>query len=319
MEYEPTERFSTDDAPQEDRRRLLQEHTGRNLLPLALDSATPDGVHGSLTTRSLGQIRIGHIIGREHVASRTQDLIAREPSGIAAVAILVTGQAFFYHPSGYATLEAGGVAVVDADQPCIMGFTRPSTMAFLHVPEALQPEVLSRAVRHRPTLLLPEYEIQGPSRTARNLLSRRIRAALDRSDSSRPQEDEADSLLQLAALTLSTPAGLSEALDHPTLSKALGYITEHAHEADLTVDRVAEAVFTSRRQLSRFFTATGISAREFILQARLDVALNLLSDKTAHHTVTEVARASGFSSASNFSRAFRSVFGTSPRGMDHLL
>ena len=319
MEYEPTARFSTDDAPQEDRRRLLQEHTGRNLLPLALDSANPDGVHGSLTTRPLGRIRVGHILGREHVASRTQDLIAREPSGIAAIAVLVTGQAFFYHPAGYATLEAGGVAVVDADQPCIMGFTCPSTMLFLHIPEALQPEALSRAIRHRPTLLLPEQQIQGPSRTARNLLSRRIRAALDRDDSSHRQEEEVESLLRLAAATISTPAGLSEALGHPSLSKALGYITEHAREADLTVDRVAEAVFTSRRQLSRLFEKTGITAREFILHARLDVALNLLSDETAHRTIAEVARASGFSSASNFSRAFRSVFGTSPRGLDHLL
>lgn len=317
MGHEQTTRFSTDDAPQEDRRRLLQEHTGRNLLPLALDSAKPDGVHGSLTTRSLGEIRIGHIVGREHVASRTQDLISREPSGIAAVSILVTGQAFFYHPAGYGTLDAGGVAVVDADEPCIMGFTLPSSMVFLHVPVALQPEALSRSIRHQPTRLLPEQEIQGPSRTARNLLSRRIRGAIDR-DGPFIHQDEAASLLRLAAATVTTPAGLPGALGHPTLAKALSYITEHAHEPDLTVDRIAEAVFTSRRQLSRLFVRTGLTARDFILQARLDRALYYLSDETAHRTIAEVARDSGFSSASNFSRAFRSVFGTSPRSLDYL-
>lgn len=308
---QPITYFSTQDSPADERKQQWQTHTGQNLLHLDVDSANPEGANGSLVTRHVGRLRIGLIAAEEQVASRTSDLIDRSPSGTVAVTVLLTGQAFFYHPAGYDTVNPGDLVVVDADQPAIMGFTRPSSMAVLHIPRDLQPALMQQQTATRSTMVLFDEDIHGPARTSRSLLLQRIRGSLKLVESASSQKE--DGLLKLASLTVSSASDIASATDNPILLKALHLIETQAHDPNLTVELIAEAVFTSRRQLSRLFSTTGVTTREFILHARLEHAVELLDDASMYRTVAEVAALSGFSSASNLARAFRSVYGTSPR------
>ncbi|MFB6273690.1 MAG: response regulator [Salinibacter sp.] len=85
----------------------------------------------------------------------------------------------------------------------------------------------------------------------------------------------------------------------------------HLSDPQFSVDRLAQAVALSRRQLTRRLKeAVGQTPAAFIRARRIGRAKQLLADDA--QTVAEVARAVGFQSPSAFSKAFREQVGHPP-------
>ncbi len=85
-----------------------------------------------------------------------------------------------------------------------------------------------------------------------------------------------------------------------------------SHIADpLPLDRLATLARLSPRQLSRLFReALGQTPMAFYRDLRLSLSRNLLRNSAL--SITEIALATGFSSAAHFATAFRSRYGTAP-------
>ncbi|MFD1152331.1 helix-turn-helix transcriptional regulator [Saccharothrix hoggarensis] len=94
--------------------------------------------------------------------------------------------------------------------------------------------------------------------------------------------------------------------------EALEYMREHLADPTLSADRVAEALFISRRRLYQLFDdGQGVSER--IRGLRIDRAKALLADPAkAARGIGEIAKDCGFVSAAHFSRTFRQVVGRTP-------
>ena len=94
---------------------------------------------------------------------------------------------------------------------------------------------------------------------------------------------------------------------------AVAYIKEHLSDPALTAERIAEALFISRRRLYQLFDdGDGVSGR--IRQLRIDRARELLGDPAhAKRGIGEISRQCGFANAAHFSRTFRKVVGETPR------
>ncbi|WP_245886195.1 helix-turn-helix transcriptional regulator [Umezawaea tangerina] len=94
--------------------------------------------------------------------------------------------------------------------------------------------------------------------------------------------------------------------------EAVEYMREHLADPTLGADRVAEAMFISRRRLYQLFDdGQGVSER--IRGLRIDRAKALLADPAAAaRGIGEIARECGFVSAAHFSRTFRQVVGRTP-------
>ncbi|WNV85863.1 helix-turn-helix transcriptional regulator [Umezawaea sp. Da 62-37] len=94
--------------------------------------------------------------------------------------------------------------------------------------------------------------------------------------------------------------------------EAVEYMREHLADPALGADRVAEALYISRRRLYQLFDdGQGVSER--IRGLRIDRAKALLADPTAAaRGIGEIARDCGFVSAAHFSRTFRQVVGRTP-------
>ena len=89
------------------------------------------------------------------------------------------------------------------------------------------------------------------------------------------------------------------------------YISAHLQE-DLTLPRLAETFALSPSHLSRtFHAATGIPLREYLVNLRVQKAMELLL-KT-EKTVTEISDLCGFHDPNYFGDAFRRATGLSPR------
>lgn len=93
---------------------------------------------------------------------------------------------------------------------------------------------------------------------------------------------------------------------------ALAYIRANLSDPELGAERVAAALFVSRRRLYQMFDdGQGVSER--IRGLRLDRAKELLADPVSGaRGIADVAKDCGFVSAAHFSRTFRQAFGLTP-------
>ena len=95
-----------------------------------------------------------------------------------------------------------------------------------------------------------------------------------------------------------------------TVYSVLGYINEHYSEA-LTLDDLANRFFISKYHLSREFQRlVGTSVHRYIVQKRLVMAKQMLSEGKPS---SEVYQLCGFGDYSNFFRAFKAEYQISPK------
>lgn len=100
------------------------------------------------------------------------------------------------------------------------------------------------------------------------------------------------------------------AVEDSLIQAALRFLRAQAGHL-IGVQQVAQALGVSRRTLDRRFTAAlGRTVHEELARVRMQKARISLADKS--RTIAEVARASGYSSAASFSRAFRQHTGQWP-------
>jgi len=99
------------------------------------------------------------------------------------------------------------------------------------------------------------------------------------------------------------------------VARANAYISDHLHDAELSVARIARSVGVSAGYLQQLYrAATSLTLTQSILDLRLANCRRELADPSlANESVTSIAFRWGFSESSSFSRAFRRTFGVSPR------
>lgn len=102
-----------------------------------------------------------------------------------------------------------------------------------------------------------------------------------------------------------------ESADERLMRKVVAYINRNLTEPNLSVEKLASEIGMSRVHLHRKLKElTNQSPSDFIRNIRLRQAAQLLSQKKL--SVAEVAYATGFSSASTFSSAFKRLYGVTP-------
>ncbi len=99
--------------------------------------------------------------------------------------------------------------------------------------------------------------------------------------------------------------------DEVFLNRVLESINSHLGNTEFNVDWMADEVDLSRRQLERRLESiTGEAPANLVRRLRLERASQLLRARTG--TVSEIAYAVGFRSATHFSRIFKEAFGEPP-------
>jgi AraC-like DNA-binding protein len=94
------------------------------------------------------------------------------------------------------------------------------------------------------------------------------------------------------------------------LRRSIDQVLQRLHE-NVSQAEVATSCHMSSSQFSRFFKQVyGVTFREFLLEARMEMAAKLLRNPSAN--VAEVGWAVGFQDHSHFSRMFRRYMGATP-------
>jgi len=123
--------------------------------------------------------------------------------------------------------------------------------------------------------------------------------------------------MSLVQLLLRRYAVTPVVLDHvqggmplPKLRRVLEFAEEHLH-TDIRLEQLAAEAGLSAFHFARLFRdSTGVTPHQYVLEQRIARAKFLL--RLGKQTVAEIALDTGFSSATNFVRAFRARTGTTP-------
>lgn len=123
---------------------------------------------------------------------------------------------------------------------------------------------------------------------------------------------------RIAVMPLERSGGQAQFITHQppsadggSLEPSMRWIQAHLHQP-LTLERLASHAAMSTRTLSRRFAEqTGTTPLQWILQARVRRAQQLL--ETTGHSVEQIATEVGFGSAPAFRERFNRIVGTSPQ------
>lgn len=88
------------------------------------------------------------------------------------------------------------------------------------------------------------------------------------------------------------------------------YLDAHFGDPDVTLDDVARAVASSRRQVQRLFEEDGDTFRAYLTRLRMERAADLLVNTRT--PVRDIARHVGYRQSAQFAKAFRRYGGVTP-------
>jgi len=98
--------------------------------------------------------------------------------------------------------------------------------------------------------------------------------------------------------------------------KAEGYVQDHYHRSDLSIQDIARFLEMSPSYLSKTFKSEiGDTFTDYLTKLRMNKALQLLTDTNLK--VYEIAQAIGYNDQTHFSKAFKKQYGVSPSDFRH--
>jgi AraC-like DNA-binding protein len=276
----------------------------------AVDVAAPCEQHpGAIRTFRLSHLKVAAIEGGAMRLWRAQPPVTGD-DGLLVVMLVVSGAAVVEQDSRRVFLKPGELVFYDTARPVSLEFPGPFRVKLIVVPRrliGLRDEHLQRIIA---TAIRPDTTMS--SMAAGFLVHLVDTAANCPAPAGVPLAHSAIDLLSLLAeelLSLRSPAPAT--VDRlPAVKK---FIEQHINDPDLTPQTVARAHSISVRYLHKLFQAEGDTPGQWIQRCRLQKCRGELAGLNAtKRSIAGVARQWGFTSASHFSRAFRSLYGISP-------
>jgi AraC-like DNA-binding protein len=296
-------------------RQRISVSTSAEWAAICSDSFVPLRVR---SVESDFRARLDHVeltaqVGATRVASnssevyRSSRVIAQEPRDDLLLSIHGTGVATVMQDDRVASLRRGQATLYDSSRPYALSFPGTMSEIVLQVPRT----ALGLSESHLRRLTARTIHPSASLRALTALLS----AATGPGDRETPGIEEravADAAISLLRATM-TPLGTGVLLlhDHLALRVAMvEFIEDHLHDPALSVEAVARHHHVSLRLAQQVFAEAGDSIAGHIRKRRLERARILLEGGAP---VAEAGRRVGFGDLGTFTRAFKRIYGLTPR------
>lgn len=307
-----------DQVPAADRQDFLTEVTASTWVPM--DCCPLYGVEYQAEFRAsgLGPMQVVALEVMPVVVRRTPELISQADPDLMKLVLVRGGNSCVVEQDGrQARLSAADIACYDTRRPyqvvCGADGDQPlAAMTFMFPPSMLpmcrgQLKELT-AVRIPASTGLGDLTSQFLLHLARNI------------DHYSPAEAArlSTAALEVLATRLARELdvrdwGTPESRRHALLTTVQAFIQQHLGDSRLSPAMIAAAHHISLRSLQQLFHDEGLTVAGWIRRRRLECCRRDLADPAqASRPVAAIAARWGFSSAADFSRAFRAVHGLPP-------
>lgn len=266
-----------------------------------------------LRLASLGPLRIARLsCGRSTVDRTPRHIRPGCPSSYSFI-LQTQGSGVFSHYGHENVLRQGDLTLCDSAAPHSWRVAERSEVVMLRVPAALLKEYLPSpgfyCGRHLPAA-------RGLT-TAVASLALGLCGAAPALLSGPLQDRVVRHLLELIATSYAMAfeaAPAASSVISGRHAKVRLYIEQHLRDPALSPCAVARELRLSSRYLRMIFATSRETVSAYILRRRLEECARQIADtRWRGHSISEIAFAWGFNSASHFTRSFRERYGASPR------
>lgn len=307
-----------DQMPAADRLDFIRELTSTIWVPMDCRSEHLADYRGEFRASGLGPMQVVAMDIMPITVRRTPKLISEADPDMLKLALVCDGSVSVVEQDGrQARLSAGDFAFYDTRRPyevsCGVGQDRPLRVLTFMFPPSLLPLPPS-ALRRMTGVSIPASDGLG------DLTSQFLLQLARNIDHYSPAEAARLSTAALEVLATRLAHELDvrdwdtpEARRQALLTTVQGFIQQHLGDPWLSPPAIAAAHHMSLRSLHQLFHDAGLTVAGWIRQRRLEGCRRDLADPAlASHPVAAIAAKWGFSSASDFSRAFRAAHGLPP-------
>jgi AraC-like DNA-binding protein len=288
----------------ERKQRAAAWHTGaRTYFPgMSVHEMGRDPTLGSIAGASFGAGRLWTVLSPPLQVNYDPAGTTRCGAQLFSLMLQLSGSTLTRQQSRSALLNPGDMCVVDGCLPFEM--TVDGQLSHIIVIQMPRHAVLGR----HPYLEHRTAETFDSEKAGCALLRSLVLNVLECAQAMEP--DQCSAALNSVIHLLGAPRfGRSEMEDTPArrVRAALAYIEAHLADSDLNARRIADAQGVSRRRLDEIMVkANGASVNSLIWSRRLEqAASDLLDDRFACGTITDVAYAAGFEDLAHFTRSFK--------------
>ena len=278
--------------------------------PLQLSYRDPATFQGRLERRGMGQVSLSRLRTEPARYERVPGLIRQGEAEEYLVTIPSLAPVLFRQLGRDITCAPGGFIVERGDEPYRFAYQARNDLLVMKIARSALAERLRQPDRLCATVFDGREGLGG-------LFAETVRRAHAMPADSAAAEVLGRHLIELLALALDrqaeTDAGAATVIRAAHLKRAQDAILRSLTDPALSPETVAAACGISKRYLHDLFGDTGTTVAQFIREARLKAARDMLQ-MPGDLSLAAVAYRFGFSDQAQFSRLFRAMFGQTPSG-----
>jgi AraC-like DNA-binding protein len=294
------------------RSRHWHEAIAATYFPLDLQFAEPDRFSGDLSIWQIGDVSLS----RNASAALTYRRLRRHLSAEREEQFLVTAptrsEVVFTQGGSELRCRPGGFFLERSHEPYEFSHSEPAEMWVVKI----DAKALAGRIRSPDRFCSVQFDARngagGLFTDTLNLIPARYDTMSDGARSMVGRH-----LIDLLVLAIEADGRTltegSSTVREAHLGRIENFARRNLSRPDLDPDMIARACGISTRYLHKLFRDTDQTVGEWIRSQRLDACHGQLRDPANRLTVAEIAYRFGFSDHAQFSRAFRSHFGMSPK------
>jgi len=308
---------TTAEVPPDDRLDVVRELTATTWVPMECRAETGAPYQGEFRASGMGPMQVVVLDTTPITVSRTRALIEQADPDLLKLFMVCSGTSVVEQDGRQAFLSPAEFTLYDTRRPyvvrCGVGDDRPTRLLTFMFPPSVLP--------------LPRGRLGGiaatriPATTGLGDLTARFLLELaDTVDLCTPAEAArlSTAALEVLATRLAREADVGAWTDPDHHRRALlttvqAFALQHLGDPQLSPAGIAAAHHISLRSLHQLFHDEGLTVAGWIRQRRLERCRRDLADPgLAHRPVAAIAARWAFSSAADFSRAFRAAHAMTP-------
>lgn len=301
------ESFSTSEYEPRRRLNVWKDILSEVYFRLQVEGAE-EGLLGEIKQVDFGSVSITSYNSDHQRNVRTKQCIAADSDDSFAFLMPVKGAIEFQQNARLGTIAPGGYVLLSSSDfyeiRCLDNYANLT----VKIPGTELRRRLPNADDYCASKFPPNAEL---AQLVRNHIDGLLRLSFDESQH---RQSLASILIDLISLTLGASHTDTESASQYALRRRVQvYISDNLANPELTPRKIAEDNGISLSYLYKIFHSMGQPVSEYILDQRLQLAYEALTQPHAiKSTVAEIAYSSGFKSVPHFSRVFAEKFNLSP-------
>lgn len=294
------------------RSRYWHEAIAATYFPLDLQFAEPDRFTGDVSIWQIGDFSLSHNVSAGLMYRRLRHHLSSEREEQFLVTVPTRTEVVFAQGGKEVRCRPGGFFLERSHEPYEFSHTELAEMWVIKI----DAKALGGRIRAPDRFCSVQFDAKNGAGGLFTDMLRLIPARFD-AMSAEARSMVGRHLIDLLVLSIRsderTLTSGSSTVREAHLSRIEGFARRNLSRPDLDPDLIASACGISKRYLHELFRDTRQTIGQWIRDLRLEACHAQLRDPANRLTVTEIAYQFGFSDHAQFSRAFKSHFGMSPK------